>query len=172
MNFAIFAVFVDEIAVISSFFDVILSVVIEKCEFLNETICKNIFVFVIWLFDVAKEIDDFCDENEHAIVDFFSVLHTKLTALIEKWEFLTSFEISWLRICSYNSLLKLKFCLQNLQIIRTFVISKFDNVSIDSDIISNVFNWKFEFFETRRTNVFENVFVKILLKRFNEIHFD
>ena len=85
---------------------------------------------------------------------------------------MTNFEISWLRICSYNSLLKLKFCLQSLQIIRTLIISEFDEISIDSDIISNVFNWKFEFLETRRTNVSENVFAKILLKRFNEINFD
>ena len=83
---------------------------------------------------------------------------------------MTSFEISWLRICSYNSLLKLKLCLQSLQITRTFVISKFDDVSIDSDIISSVFNWRFEFFETRRTDVSENVFAKTLSKRFNEIN--
>ena len=67
-------------------------------------------------------------------------------------------------------MLKLKFCLQSLQIVRTFVISKFDKISIDSDTTSNVFNWKFEFFEIRCINAFENVFVKILSKRFNEIN--
>ena len=103
--------------------------------------------------------------------DFFSISHIKLIALIEKWKFLTNFKISWLRICLYNFLLKLKFCLQILQIIRTNVISKSDKFSIDFDITSSIFNWKFEFFdETRRKNSFENVFNKILLNRFNEMN--
>ena len=67
-------------------------------------------------------------------------------------------------------MLKLKFFLQYLQIIWT--ICWFNAFFIDFDTTSNVFNWKFEFFETCRINVFENVFVKILSKRFNEINFD
>ena len=85
---------------------------------------------------------------------------------------MTNFKTSWLRICSYNFSLKLKICLQSLQVTWALVISTFDEISIDSDITSSVLNWKFELFETRRTDAFENVFVKILLKRFNEINSD
>ena len=147
-------------------FDVISNAKNWKIERFNKMIASNVIAnsnIEFWNF--VNDSCDFCETN-----DFFSISHTKLTVLIEKWKFLIDFRISWLRICSYNFLLKLKFCLQSLQIIRTFVISEFDKISIDSNIISSVFNWKFEFFETRRTNVFENVFVKILSKRFNEIN--
>ena len=63
----------------------------------------------IEFWDLADEADDTCVTN-----DFFSISHTKLTALIEREEFLTSFRASWLRICSYSFLLKLKLCLQIL----------------------------------------------------------
>ena len=108
----------------------------------------------IEFWNFVNDLCDFCETN-----DFFSISHTKLTVLIERWKFLIDFKTSWLRICSYNFLLKLKFC-----------FSKFDEVSIDSDIISNVFNWKFEFLEARRTDASENTFAKILSKRFNEIN--
>ena len=142
-----------------------------KFEHFNELIVsKNIANSIICFCDVANATNVFNEIKKLIIADFFIVSHIKLNALIEKWKFLTNFKISWLRICSYNSLLKLKFCLQNLQIFRKFVISKSDEISIDSDITSNIFNWKFEFLETRRTNFSENVFAKILSKRFNEIN--
>ena len=120
--------------------------------------------------DLVNESCDFCEAN-----DLFSISHTKLTALIKRWEFLTSFRASWLRICSYNFLLKLKLCLQNLQITRTHVISEFDALSVDSDIVTSVHNWRFELFdEARRKDVSaeENAFERIVLKRFNEVNFD
>ena len=70
--------------------------------------------------------------------DVSSNSHTKLIALIERWEFLTSFKTSCLRICSYNFLLKLKFCLQSLQITRTHVTSWFDALFNDFDTILSV----------------------------------
>ena len=149
-------------------FDAISNVKNWKIERFNKMIVSIVIAnsnIDFWNF--VNDSCDFCETN-----DFFSISHTKLTALIERCEFLTSFETSWLRICSYNSLLKLKFCLQSLQITRTFVISKFDEISIDFDITSNVLKWKFEFFETRRINAFENAFAKILSKRFNEINSD
>ena len=132
------------------------------------------FSIVIDLNAVANsniEFWDFADWANNTCVtnDFFLILHTKLIALIERWEFLTSFRTSWLRICSYNFSLKLKFCLQILQIIWT--TCWFDAFFIDFDITSSVFNWRFEFFdETRREDVSENVFARALLKRFNEMN--
>ena len=152
-------------------FYIVSNVEIEKFERFNRVIVSNVIAnsnIDFWNF--ANETNDTCVTN-----DFFSISHIELIALIERWEFLTNFRTSWLRICSYNFLLKLKLCLQNLQIIRTHVISKFDEFSIDFDMTSNVLNWKFERLdETRLDNVFakENAFVKIVLKRFNEINFD
>ena len=150
-------------------FDVISSAKNWKVERFNKMIVSNVIAnsnIDFWNF--VNDSCDFCETN-----NFFSISHIKLIALIEKCEFLTSFEISWLRICSYNSLLKSKFCLQNLQIVLT--ICWFDAFFVDFDIATNVQNWKFELFdETRREKIFakENAFVKILLKRFNEINFD
>ena len=149
-------------------FDAISNAKNWKIERFNKMIVLNVIAnsnIDFWNF--VNDLCDFCETN-----NFFSISHTKLIALIEKWKFLTNLKISWLRIFSYNFLLKLKFCLQSLQIVRTFVISKFNEISIDFDTTSNVLNLKFEFLEIRRINVFENVFVKILWKRFNEINFD
>ena len=67
--------------------------------------------------------------------------------------------------------MKLKFWLQSLQIIRTNIISKSDEFSIEFDITSSVLNEKFEFLdEIRRKNASENVFDRTLLKRFNEMN--
>ena len=228
-------------------FDLVSNVKDERCESLNETNREDIFVENIWLRDVANEVLETCETNEHAIVDFFSdshvnlnvkfvkdeflndvidskncidvffidfdtvsnvndekierfnkmidlnvvansniefwdfandicviddfflISHTKLIALFERWEFLTNFRVSWSRICSYNVSLKLKFCLQILQIIWT--TCWFDAFFIDFDITFSVFNWKFELLdETRRENASENVFARVLLKRFNEMN--
>ena len=147
-------------------FDVISNAKNWKIERFNKMIASNVIADSnIDFWDFVNDSCDFCEAN-----DFFFVSHIKLTALIERWEFSINFRVSWLRICSYNFLLKLKFCLQNLQIARIFIISWSDEFSIDFDIISSDFNWRFEFFETRRINVFENAFVKILSKRFNEIN--
>ena len=88
----IFAFFANKFDIIFVFFDVILNVVIEKCEFLNKTNCKNIFVFVTKFFEIAKNIDDFCDENEHTnanvFFDSFINLNVKLvknTLMIENF---------------------------------------------------------------------------------------
>ena len=144
--------------------DVISSAKDWKVDYFNKVTVSNATADSnIDFWDFASEANDTCVTN-----DFFLISHIKLIALIEKWEFLTNFRASWLRICSYNSLLKLKLCLQILQFFWT--ICWFDAFSLDFDITSNVLNWKFEFLETRRTDAFENVFAKILSKRFNEIN--
>ena len=118
--------------------------------------------------DLVSDSCSFCEAS-----DLFSISHTKLTALIERWEFLTNFWASWLRICSYNFSLKLKSCLQILQFI--WMTSWFDAFFIDFDIATSVHSWRFELLdETRREKISakENAFVKTLLKRFNEINLD
>ena len=151
--------------------DLTLNVKDERYERFNRVIVLNVVADSnIEFWDFADEADDSC-----VIDDFFSISHTKLTALIERWEFLTNFEVSWLWICWYNFLLKLKFYLQSLQIIRTHVISKSDKFSIDSDITSSVFNWRFERLDKARlenVSAKENVFARVLLKRFNEMNSD
>ena len=66
--------------------ELILYVVIERCELLSETNCKDIFVSVTKFLEIAKNVDNFCDENEHAIADIFIVSQVDLTVLIEKNE--------------------------------------------------------------------------------------
>ena len=152
------AIFID--------FCIVSNVEIEEFERFNRVIASNVIAdsnMNFW--DFANEADDTCVTN-----DFFSISHTKLTALIERKEFLTSFRTLCLRICSYNFLLKLKLCLQSLQITRAHVIWKFDEFSIDFDMTSNVFNWKFERLETRRTDASENAFANALSKHFNEMN--
>ena len=53
----------------------ILNVAIERFEHFDETNCKNILVSVTKFLDVARKIDDFCEKDEHAIVDFFFDSH-------------------------------------------------------------------------------------------------
>ena len=95
-------------------------------------------------FDLISNVEDERFERFNRMIvlqitsDVFSISHTKLIALIERWEFLTSFRVLWLRICSYNFLLKLKLCLQSLQIIRTHVTFWFDAFFNDFDTILNV----------------------------------
>ena len=101
-----FAFFADKFDVVFVFFDVILNVVIERCELLNETNCKDIFVSVTRFLEVAKNVDDFCDENEHAIADIFTASHADLTVLIERDElsteyFWTSISWLWIMICNF-----------------------------------------------------------------------
>ena len=118
-------------------FDLISNVESERFERFSRVIVLNAIAdsnIDFWDFE-----ESFCETN-----NVFSISHTKSTALIERWKFLTSFRISWLRICSYNSLLKLKFCLQNLQIIRTHVVSWFDALFIDCDAILTVAIERFE----------------------------
>ena len=103
--------------------------------------------FEIWFFENSNIcFDNVTNEtkNNAIIVDFFVVLHIKLIALIEKRKFSTIFEISWLRIYSYNFLLKLKFYLQSLQIIRTHVTFWFDTFFIDFNMIFDVAIEKFK----------------------------
>ena len=150
-------------------FDAVSSAKDWKVERFNRMIASN--AIADSNIDCWNFVNDSCEFCEAS--DFFSISHTKLTALIERCEFLTNFEISWLRICSYNSLLKLKFCLQNLQIALT--TCWFDAFFVDFDIATSVQSWKFELLdETRREKIFakENVFARTLLKRFNEINFD
>ena len=95
-------------------------------------------------FDLVSSVEDERFERFSRVIvlkitnDVFSISHTKLTALIEKWEFLTNFKASCLQICSYNFLLKLKLCLQSLQITRTHMTSWFDAFFNDSDTILSV----------------------------------
>ena len=125
--------------------------------------------FWIWFFENSNIcFDDVTNEtkNDAIIVDFFVVLHIKLIALIEKWKFLTIFKISWLRICSYNFLLKLKFCLQNLQITRTHVTFWFNAFFIDFDMISSVAIEKFKQIDEMISKIvneqnFENFWTKL-----------
>ena len=94
-------------------FDVILSVAIVKCKFLNETNRQDIFVENIWLRDVAKKIDETkCEINEEMIADFFAILYADLNAKTRKSKLLTDFRAWCWRICSWNLLLKLNIWLQ------------------------------------------------------------
>ena len=99
MIFAISANSVNEIDVFFMRFDVILNVAIEKIKQFDEANCKNIIVSVIRFLDVAKKIDDFCDENEHVIADFFAISFVDLIMLFEKNE--QMFEVFWTKI-SWN----------------------------------------------------------------------
>ena len=115
-------------------FDLVSNVEDEKFELFNKVIVLNAIAdsnMNFW--DFANEAENLCEAN-----DVFSISHTKLTALIERWKFLTSFRASWLRICSYNFLLKLRLCLQSLQITRTHVTSWFDALFNAFDTILSV----------------------------------
>ena len=100
----------------------------------------------VWL-QRRHVVDLFVDSDLCKTSDVFSISHTKLIALTERWEFLTNFRSSWLRICSYNFLLKLKFCLQSLQITRTHVTSWFDALFIDFDVFLNVEIERFKYID-------------------------
>ena len=116
-------------------FDVILNVAIEKLEHFD-----NIDA------NVAKKIDDSCDENEHAIVDFFFVLHVELTVLIKRNEQMTNFFACCSRLCSRNDFLKLKVSSQCLHVTSMTSVVWNNAISIDFDIVSNVKIEKFERF--------------------------
>ena len=142
-------------------FELILYVAIERFEHFDDKNCEIIFVENIWLRDVANEI------NEHSIVDFFLILHVNSCVKSRKSKFLIDFRTWCWRICSWNLLLKLKFCLQRLQI-RTQTICLIENFFIDFDANSNVDNWKivrsiFNFTRIRTiwTRIFAIDFAKI-----------
>ena len=150
-------------------FDAVSSAEDWKVERFSKVIASNVTADSnIDCWNLVNDSCEFCEAS-----DLFSISHTKLTALIERCEFLTNFEASWLRICSYNSLLKLKLCLQSLQIVLAICWS--DAFFVDFDIATSVQSWKFELLdEARREKIFakENAFARILLKRFNEVNFD
>ena len=137
-------------------FESILYVVIEKFEkfervdmIIDSKIVEN---RDIWFFDDIKKINDFCETNEQTFIDFSMILCVNFDAKIRKSKILTNFRTWCWRIYSWNLLLKLKFCSQRLQIVRTYVIDIF---FIDFDAKLNTRDWKFEHFdETNCKNVF------------------
>ena len=74
----------------------ILDVAIRRLEQFDETNCKNIIVSVIKFLDVAERIDDFCDEDEYVIADFFAISLAELAVLFERDE--QMFEVFWTKI--------------------------------------------------------------------------
>ena len=118
-------------------FDVILCVAIVRCESLDETDREDIFVENIWLRDVADEIDEACETDEQVIVDFSAILYVDLSARIRRSEFLIDFRAWFWRRCSWSLLLKLNIWLQRRHVVDFFV---------DSDLVSNVEDERFELF--------------------------
>ena len=128
----------------SSDFDVILSLAIERCESLCETEREDISAENIWLRDVAEKIDDFCEAseaNEQMLADFSMILYVSSDAKTRRFKLLTDFRAWCSRICSWSLLLKLKSCLQRLQI-RAQAICWIESLFIDFDADSSVDIWK------------------------------
>ena len=136
-------------------FDVISNVAIVKCESLNKTNREDIFAENIWFRDVAKKINEtdceISETNEQKIADFSMTLYVDSNAKTRKSKLLTDFRAWFWRRCSWNLLLKLKFCLHRLQIVlqivRTQTICWIDNFFIDFDAKLNARNWSFERFD-------------------------
>ena len=115
-------------------FDKILCVAIERFELLVEIDRETIFAENIWLRDVAKNIDEACETNESITVDFFAILYANSSAEVRKSKLLIDFRAWCWRICSWNLLLKLKFCLQRLQNARTQTICWINVLFNDFDV--------------------------------------
>ena len=145
-------------------FDVILNVAIKRCERFDDIDAKQNIDF-----DVAKKINETSETNEQINVDFFLILHVNSDAKIRKFKFLTDFRTWCSRICSWNLLLNLKFCLQNLHF-RTFTISWIDDFFIDFDVFSCVSIVKCKFSdEINRENIFaKNIWFRDVAKEINE----
>ena len=88
-------------------FDVILCVVIVRCEFLNETNREDIFVENIWFRDVANKINKACETDEQVIANFFAIFYEDLSAKVRKSKLLINFQAWFWRRKSWNLLLKL-----------------------------------------------------------------
>ena len=132
-------------------FDVISSVAIVRCESLDETNREDIFAENIWLRDVAEKVDEanceVSEANEQKTADFSMTLYVDSNATTRKSELLTDFRAWFWRKCSWNLLLKLKFCLQCLQITRTQTIRWIDAFFTRSDVILSVAIERFEHFD-------------------------
>ena len=106
---------------IDSFFidcNTLLTVAIEKIEFVNEIIVSKIISnFDTCFRDVAKKISDFCKTNRQMFADFSTTWHADLIVLIMKSKLLIDFFACWLRTWLRNSFLKLKFFSHRMQII-------------------------------------------------------
>ena len=127
-------------------FELILYVAIEKFEHFDDRNYETIFVENIWFRDVAKKLDETNETNRFSVVDFFLILHVNSDVVIRKSEFLIDFRTWCWRMCSWNLLLKLKFCLQCLQI-RAQTICRIENFFIDFDAESSAHNWKLNHFD-------------------------
>ena len=114
---------IREFDVIFVSFDVILDVAIERLEHFDETNCKDILVSITRLLDVAERIDDFCEEDEHVIADFFSASHIELSAWDRKDELIINFFACCLRLCLRSNSLNLNVCLQCRHVVDFFAIS-------------------------------------------------
>ena len=127
--------------------DVILNVAIVRFERFDEMIVsKNVSNSNIWFRDVAKKIDETnCEISEQVIVDFFAILYANSNAKIKKSKFLTNLRAWFWRKCSWSLLLKLKFCLQRLQI-WTHATRWNDALFVNFDLILNVKDEWFELF--------------------------
>ena len=75
------------------------------------------------------------------------ILYVNSDAKTRKSKFLTNFWTWNFRIWSWNLLLKLKHCLQRLQIVRTSTIREIDAFFVDFDAKLSTRNWKFEYFD-------------------------
>ena len=129
-------------------FESILYIAIEKFEFFDEIYFENIFVENIWFRNIAKEINETNKTNEQINIDFFLILHVNFDTKIRKFKFLKKFRTWNSRIYSWNLLLKLKFCLQRLQ------IRRIDIFFVEFDIILNMIIEKFDFLnETNCENI-------------------
>ena len=152
----IFAFFANKSDAIFVSFDVILNVVIERCELLNATSCKNIFVIVTKFLDVAEEVDDFCEKNEHVTINFSTNSHIVSNVEFVKIELTTEcfwtsiFWNFWTMICS--------FCETN-RVVTFLIVDFFFALHIDL----SAWNRKDELIIVLKINV-KNVFVKIVSK--------
>ena len=69
-TFATSAISAIESDVFSAYSNVISNVVIRRFERFDESICEVVFIFDIRFLGVAKEIDDFCEDDVHVTTDF------------------------------------------------------------------------------------------------------